>query len=120
MSWGDNGVSVVDLLSGTVEGQPWPVAVQQGHLHYFEGGTEDDNLVCIPLNNNGTVNTGPGEAGVVEFYSIDPEVAEVCRRVADLLRSLIEADRISCEQNEANGFPQYAVSAVNIPAGDAA
>lgn len=86
--WGDKRVPAMDIARGPgkVVGSPWPAAIAMGHLFFFEGGTRNVDLQCIPLYGDQTVDTG--DAGPVDFDMIEPEEAECAGRVADLLRSL--------------------------------
>lgn len=93
MRWTDNGpFPITALMANEVEGQPWPVLVTQGNVHYFSGGTEDDDLRCIPIYAENTANAG--DTGGVEYDRIEPEVAAACRAVAEVLRQ-----QIAYEQN---------------------
>ena len=113
--WGDKRIPVTDLMDGSVPGQPWPVVVTMGNLDFFRGGTDDDDLCCCPLNNDNTVDTD--DVGVVDFWAIDPEVADACRKVADLLRAEIEVERVTTKCYEDMGRPDLAERhTVNIDA----
>lgn len=88
MSWNDaKKLNVTDAMDNKIEGQPWPVVVTQGNLHYLSGGTDDDNLRCIPLNADNTFD--PTDVVLVDHSAIEVELSRCCRSIAALLRNQI-------------------------------
>ena len=114
IKWTDKKVPITALLDGTVKGQPWPVSVTQGNLHFFDGGTEDDNLFCIPVNGDDTVC--PADSGGVDFYCLDTEIVTVCRTVAALLRALIASDKAEDKAYADMGRPDLVKNRTNLNA----
>lgn len=90
-------VSVSAVTNREVEGQPWPVVVANGNLHFFSGGTDDADLRCIPLNADDTLS--PADTGAVDFDCIEVELADCCRSIAALIRSQIALETMEAERD---------------------
>lgn len=84
-------LAVTALLNDEVDGQPWPVLMTQGNLHYFANGTDDECLRCIPVEWRGD-HIDPADTGGVDYDYIEPELADCCRAIAGLLRAQIAFD----------------------------
>ena len=85
LGWDDGGpLPVRALMDHEVEGQPWPVLVLQGNVHYLEGGTDEEHLRCLPIYRGHVCNSS--DAGGVDYDMIEPELGDICRAVIEVLR----------------------------------